>query len=122
MTFSFQSVALPSDFSGSHVTSDKPIVVTCGAKYGDVEDYFRVDPYFDTFPPSSYFGVEYILAPFATRTNGYLLKLVGELSQNISLNSIKLLFVNIREKYFTCDTIKPNFPDHTISALMAVWS
>ena len=55
------------------------MLVTTGCKQGDVlADFYKVDPWSDVMPPTSYYGTEHVICPHVTRTTGYLLKIVGK--------------------------------------------
>ena len=65
------------DFTGSRIISDKATFVQSGAAKTKVAGMKIADHITETLPPIDSLGNRYVVVPFANRTNGDLIKIIG---------------------------------------------
>ena len=77
-TYQFQASLEADDLTGSSITSDNPVAVVSACQCASVTiDHGGCDYLVEQMPPVESLGVEYILATFPGRINGYVYRVIG---------------------------------------------
>ena len=65
------------DFTGTLVTSHKPVYVSAGAKAVSVDVFYFQDHLAETILPVDRFGTDYVFASIMTRVLGDIVRIIG---------------------------------------------
>ena len=90
------------DYTGTKITSDKPINVFGGNQCGDVpsESYGACDFLVQDLPPESAWGTSFLTVPLATRSGGDTIHLVADTDNTVvSINGTAVATLNAGQSY-----------------------
>ena len=76
-SFQFKSVAAYEDFSGSRITSSKPVTVIAGSECSFVGFSYRCKALIEQMPQTKIWGTRVVLSPFAEIDHGYAYRVLG---------------------------------------------
>jgi len=96
----FQAVTPPVDFSGSTITSDKPVAVFSGSNCTAIRNETACDHLVEQLLPAGSLGSQFYSVPLAERLNGDTFRFYGvEDDTLVSLNGDYLVILNRGEFY-----------------------